>query len=514
MSEAKWVQVQKRTFTKWFNNHLRKKGYKTIENIATDWASGIMLMRVVNALYSIPMPRKYNKRPKLRPHKLDNLTLAMNMLENKAEVKTNFLKNTHLLDGDEKMILGMMWAIILHYAINAISVDDLTAKEGLLLWVQKKTAGYAGVDPPKVRNFHRDWKSGLAFCALVHKHHPELIDYDNLDHKDNETNLNLAFDAAETLGIPRLLEPEDLMTDKPDERSVMTYVSEFFHAFASSNLTEAALRRANKFLAFARAMEERENEYERRASIVSEWIISTSDKFSDTDFGTTLEEAKSALEYFREYIVVEKPPKLGELLDLMSLLAEIQSELKVNGRPAYVPPEGLTPLELDGAFESLSKVEDTYAQGARANRFAYVNRVESGLSDEQLDEYKASFSHFDSNANGYLNAQEFRAALMVVNVPFRDDDAFMRVYNEHKVTEEGVDLDNYIAFMYDLSADLDTAEQVKESFQTLAGGDMSNISEAQLSAFTAEDADFIRSHAEANDDGSYNFASFVDANYA
>lgn len=505
--------MQKRTFTKWFNNHLRKKGYKPITDVQKDWSTGIMLMRVVNALYGVPMPRKYNRRPKLRPHKLDNLTLAMNMLENKAEVKTNFLKNTHLLDGDEKMILGMMWSIILHYAINAISVDDLTAKEGLLLWVQKKTAGYNGVDPPRVRNFHRDFKSGLAFCALVHKHHPDLIDYDSLEKANAEENLTLAFDAAESLGIPRLLEVEDMLADKPDERSVMTYVSEFFHAFASSNLTEAALRRANKFLAFARAMEERENEYERRATILSEWIDESNEKFSDLDFGNTLEESQQALDYFREYVVVQKPPKLGELLDLMGLLAEIQTELKVNGRPAYTPPGGLTPLDLDGAFESLGKVEDAYAQGARASRFTYVTRVESGLTDEQLAEYKASFAHFDSNGNGYLNATEFRAALMVVNVPFRDDDAFMAVYNENKVTDEGIDLENYIAYMYGLSADLDTAEQVKESFQTLAGGNMTGITEAQLACFTQEDADYIRSHAEVNPDGTYNFAAFVDASY-
>jgi glycogen debranching enzyme len=84
--EAKWVAIQKRTFTKWFNNHLSKKGYKPIKDIAKDWSSGIMLMNVVNALYGIKKPRKYNKKPKLRPHKLDNLVMAMDMLENKAEV--------------------------------------------------------------------------------------------------------------------------------------------------------------------------------------------------------------------------------------------------------------------------------------------------------------------------------------------------------------------------------------------------------------------------------------------
>jgi len=45
-------------------------------------------------------------------------------------------------------------------------------------------------------------------------------------------NLKLAFDiAAEHLGVPMLLDPKDLVEGKPDELSVMAYVSECFHSF-------------------------------------------------------------------------------------------------------------------------------------------------------------------------------------------------------------------------------------------------------------------------------------------
>ena len=91
-----------------FNNHLRKKNYPPIENPATDFESGIKLMQIVNALYDVPIP-KHNANPKLRPHKLDNIETALKMVE-QAKIKTNFLKHTHLIDHDNKMILGMMWA--------------------------------------------------------------------------------------------------------------------------------------------------------------------------------------------------------------------------------------------------------------------------------------------------------------------------------------------------------------------------------------------------------------------
>lgn len=63
-----------------------------------------------------------------------------------------------MVDCDTKMLLGMVWAIILDYQIKGISVEELTAKEGLLLWCQRKTAGYRDV---KVENFTNSWVDGL-----------------------------------------------------------------------------------------------------------------------------------------------------------------------------------------------------------------------------------------------------------------------------------------------------------------------------------------------------------------
>ena len=90
-------------------------------------------------------------------------------------------------------------------------------------------------------------------CALIHCHRPDLLDYDKLDkvctlrllnqrrgrlttaQSDRHGNTRLAFKiAADHLNIPQLLEVEDLCDSKrPDEKSVMTYIASFFHAFSS-----------------------------------------------------------------------------------------------------------------------------------------------------------------------------------------------------------------------------------------------------------------------------------------
>jgi hypothetical protein len=136
-----------------------------------------------------------------------------------------------IVDGNLKMTLGMIWTIILRFAIQDISVEEMSAKEGLLLWCQRKTAPYKNVN---VQNFHTSFKDGLAFCALIHRHRPDLLDYSKLTKDDPLKNLNLAFDIAEKhLDIPKMLDAEDMVnTVRPDEKSVMTYVSAYYHAFA------------------------------------------------------------------------------------------------------------------------------------------------------------------------------------------------------------------------------------------------------------------------------------------
>jgi len=138
------------------------------------------------------------------------------------------------------LTLGLIWTIILRFQIQDISVDHMSAKDGLLLWCKKKTKGYANVH---VDNFHKSFNNGLAFAALIHAHRPDLIDFNSLDPENKLDNLKLAFDVAEKLGIASLLDPIDVAVEKPDERSVMTYVAALYHYFATMKQGDVAGQR-------------------------------------------------------------------------------------------------------------------------------------------------------------------------------------------------------------------------------------------------------------------------------
>ena len=49
--------------------------------------------------------------------------------------------------------------------------------EGLVAWARAATVGYPGVN---IQNMTESWRDGLAFCAIIHRYRPDLIDFNSL----------------------------------------------------------------------------------------------------------------------------------------------------------------------------------------------------------------------------------------------------------------------------------------------------------------------------------------------
>ncbi|XP_071159133.1 alpha-actinin, sarcomeric-like isoform X2 [Mytilus galloprovincialis] len=352
-----WEKQQKKTFTAWCNSHLRKAGTQ-IEDIDEDFKNGLKLMLLLEVISGEQLPRP--DRGKMRFHKIANVNKALDFIASKG-VRLVSIGAEEIVDGNCKMTLGMIWTIILRFAIQDITVEELTAKEGLLLWCQRKTAPYKNVN---VQNFHMSWKDGLAFCALIHRHRPELIDYYKLSRENPLENLNTAFNVAEQhLDIPRMLDPEDMVNSvKPDERSVMTYVSAYYHAFSGAQQAETAANRICKVLKVNQENERLMEEYERLASDLLEWIKKTTPWLENRTTDNTLPGTQRKLEEFRDYRRKHKPPKLEDKARLENSFNTLQTRLRLSNRPAYLPTEGKMVSDIANAWKGLELAEKGFEE--------------------------------------------------------------------------------------------------------------------------------------------------------
>ncbi|XP_065647613.1 EH domain-binding protein 1 isoform X4 [Hydra vulgaris] len=107
----------------------------------------------------------------------------------------------------------------------------------LLKWSQQVTANYKDVH---VTDMTTSWQNGLAFCAILHHYHPELVDFSSLSPQNISYNNKLAFDGFEYLGIPKILDHNDMVrTNTPDKLTVMTYVHQIKEHF--ENKTKSSI---------------------------------------------------------------------------------------------------------------------------------------------------------------------------------------------------------------------------------------------------------------------------------
>ncbi|XP_072896311.1 spectrin beta chain, non-erythrocytic 1-like isoform X2 [Hemitrygon akajei] len=349
--------VQKKTFTKWVNSHLARVTCR-ITDLYTDLRDGRMLIKLLEVLSGELLPKP--TRGRMRIHCLENVDKALQFLK-EQKVHLENMGSHDIVDGSHRLTLGLIWTIILRFQIQDITVetDDYSetrsAKDALLLWCQMKTAEYPNVN---IRNFTSSWKDGLAFNALIHKHRPDLIEFDKLKKSNAMHNLQNAFDVSERhLNVTKLLDPEDVFTENPDEKSIITYVVAFYHYFSKMKALAVEGKRIGKVLDNAIETQKMIEKYEELASDLLTWIEQTIIVLNSRKFANSLTGVQQQLQAFNTYRTVEKPSKFQEKGNLEVLLFSIQSRMRANNQKVYTPHEGKLISDINRGWERLEKAE-------------------------------------------------------------------------------------------------------------------------------------------------------------
>ncbi|XP_054092061.1 filamin-A isoform X3 [Zeugodacus cucurbitae] len=231
--DAQWKKIQQNTFTRWANEHLKTID-RNINNLETDLSDGLRLIALIEVLSQKRMP-KYNKRPTFRSQKLENVSVALQFLE-QEHIKIVNIDSSDIVDCKLKLILGLIWTLILHYSIsmpqwegedeNQVNGSGPTPKQRLLNWIHTRIP-----DMP-INNFTNDWTTGKAVGALVDACAPGLCpDWEMWDPKDAVQNASEAMGLADDwLNVRQLIKPEELVNPNVDEQSMMTYLSQYPNA--------------------------------------------------------------------------------------------------------------------------------------------------------------------------------------------------------------------------------------------------------------------------------------------
>ena len=110
-----WVGVQRKTFTRWANSYLTKRKAE-IENPATDFKDGTKLAALLEVISSERLNR-INATPKIELQMLENLNKCLQFLKDK-EIQLVNIGSQDIYKGNEKLILGLLWTIILRFEVG------------------------------------------------------------------------------------------------------------------------------------------------------------------------------------------------------------------------------------------------------------------------------------------------------------------------------------------------------------------------------------------------------------
>ncbi|XP_040192935.1 microtubule-actin cross-linking factor 1 isoform X12 [Rana temporaria] len=306
-------RVQKKTFTKWVNKHLIKVR-KHINDLYEDLRDGHNLISLLEVLSGVRLPRE---KGRMRFHRLQNVQIALDFLKQR-QVKLVNIRNDDITDGNPKLTLGLIWTIILHFQISDIYVSgesgDMSAKEKLLLWTQKVTAGYVGV---RCTNFTSCWSDGKMFNAIIHRYRPDLVDMQKVEIQSNRENLEQAFEIAESLGVTRLLDSEDVDVASPDEKSVITYVSSIYDGFPKVPEGGEGIS--------ATEVDSRWLEYQERVMSLTQWIRQHVLLMSDKSFPQNPVELKALYNQYVHVKETEIPAKELEKAQIQKIYQMLQT---------------------------------------------------------------------------------------------------------------------------------------------------------------------------------------------
>jgi actinin alpha 1/4 len=202
--------------------------------------------------------------------------------------------------------------------------------------------------------------------------------------------------------------------------------------------------------------------FAQKANIVGPWIERQHDQISNITMN--MQGLESQLQKLRvmEQSLGQYKPNIDELENINK---EIQEAMIFENRHT-----GFTMETIRVGWEQLGV---TIARNINEVENQILTRDSKGITEEQMNEFRMSFNHFDKNRIRRLEPKEFRSCLISLGYNIRDDkqgDAdFQRIMSIVDPNNTNfISFDSFMDFMTRDASDQDTADQIIQSFRVLA----------------------------------------------
>lgn len=235
----------------------------------------------------------------------------------------------------------------------------------------------------------------------------------------------------------------------------------------------------------------------------AEYVEWTDEKKNDVndDHDGELEEQATTLQGLREQLSAETDEKLNSLQSSYAKLEEAQvaERAEMSMQALQVLNEQLKSL-IGKRIEAI----EGQIRAAKAGE----------VSEEQIEEFKKTFDHFDKDKSGELNKLEFKACLASLDEDVSEEE-FESTFAQLDENDDGqITFDEFLSWISTVKREGSGHEDVIKAFLLLSGGN-DTITEAQLrsSGMAPDEVAFLLEEMPQAEDGAYDFRGFLAAQF-
>nr|VZI40666.1 unnamed protein product [Spirometra erinaceieuropaei] len=268
---------------------------------------------------------------------MENVSKALAVLKER-NIHLENIGASDIVDGNANLILGLIWTIMLHFQVH-------------------------------VHNFTTDWTDGLSICALLHRHRPDLLDFNTLLSESPLSRITTAFTvAASGLRIPVLVEPQEFIACCCccDERCVIAVIATWYQFLNQDRAAKKSGDRLSSVLARALDVNRKLAAYLCRVARAKAWLkknqeflnrqieILTSPRQRNGHAG-----ADDSLRRLRQWYAEEKRPQIDNMNQIEDTWLTLRTEQMASGYHQLMPPQGYCIADLQTAWHQIDTAEGT-----------------------------------------------------------------------------------------------------------------------------------------------------------